>query len=115
MAVTRTLAEALVAEMLRMSVFTTGTGAATKAASDNRAELRRPLMVVFGDTRAAADSIEASDSIEAGDSAATWLLEDGGEETSCACKQHYKVGELCTTMTMNQNQPGQGRTACSAT
>lgn len=71
--VTRTLAEALVAEMLRMWEVTIGTGAATKAASDNRAELRRPLMVVLGDTRAAADSIEANDSIVA------WLSGVGGE------------------------------------
>ena len=51
--------------MLRMWEVTTGIGAATKAASDNRAELMRPLMVVLGDTRAAADSIEANDSMVA--------------------------------------------------
>ena len=64
-AVTKTLAEALVAEMLRMSVATTGTGAATKAASDSKAELSRPLIVVPGDTRSAADSMEAIDSMVA--------------------------------------------------
>lgn len=64
-AVTRTLAEALDAEMLRMPVVTTGTGAATKAASDSRAELSRPLIVVPGETRSAADSTVASDSMVA--------------------------------------------------
>ena len=59
--------------MFRRSEGTTGTGAATKAASDNKAELRRPLIVVLGDTRAAADSIEANDSM------AAWLLRGGDE------------------------------------
>lgn len=55
--------------------MTIGAGAATKAASDNRAELRRPLIVVLGDARSAADSIEANDSMEA------LLLRDGDEST----------------------------------
>ena len=76
---TRTLAEALVAEMLRMSEVTTGTGAATKAASDSRAELKRPLIVVLGDTRSAADSIEASDSMDSMEA-----LSLGGEEAAAA-------------------------------
>lgn len=62
---TRTLDEALLAEMLRIAVLTTGAGAATKAASDSRAVLIRPLIVVLGFRRSAADSTEARDSIAA--------------------------------------------------
>ena len=89
---TRTLADALVAEMLRILEVTTGTGAATKAASDNRAELRRPLIVVLGDTRAAADSIEAKDSM------AARLLGGGGEGSGNAWQTAITVGVCCTTL-----------------
>lgn len=91
---TRTLADALVAEMFRMLEVTTGTGAATKAASDNRAELRRPLIVVLGDTRAAADSIEANDSM------AARLLGGGGEGSGNAWQTAIKDGVFCTMLSL---------------
>ena len=51
---TKTLAEALLAEMLSTIVLTTGTGAAMKAASSSSAGPKRPSMVAFGATSSAA-------------------------------------------------------------
>ena len=79
---TKTLAEALLAEMLRTAAGLTAMGAETYAASSSKAVLTRPLIVAFGATRSATvasarTAMAGSDSAETmtgGEAAARCLL-----------------------------------------